>query len=376
MRIVYYTDQIYLHGGIERVLANKVNYWVLQKGFEIHIITSEQKENSPCYPIDNRVVLHDLAINYQRSKSYTSLTNILKTFRHFVLLRRKIRQINPDVVVVCNFAFDFYFMPFIAPKVMKIKEFHSSRALEYEQRLQTTSLVKKLYYKINDLIEAKYHYLALLTEDERHYYKSANTVVVPNALSAYPDVAAALTNKKVLSAGRIATVKGFEKLIDAWALVKVNFPDWILEIYGDGEAAYVAKLQRQIDELGLEKQVYLCGVTSKMERQMLDASIYAMSSLTECFPMVLLEALSCGLPIVSFDCPNGPRNIVNNEQDGLIVAHNDIEKLSDGLMRLMQNEALRQDMGKKARINIQRFLPDVVMSQWLEIMQSNKKISQ
>jgi glycosyltransferase involved in cell wall biosynthesis len=370
MKIVYYTDQIYLHGGIERVLANKVNYWVNNKGFETHIITSEQKGNAPCYPIDKKVQMHDLGINYHRNKSYLHFKNIIKTFRHFFVLRRKIKELNPDVVVVCNFAFDFYFMPFIAPKVMKIKEFHSSRVFEHEQRIHNSSILKKIYNKINDYIEAKYHYLVLLTHDERQYYKSNNTVVIPNALSSYPKQQAALINKKVISAGRIAKVKAFDKLIASWTIVASKHPDWSLEIYGDGKVDFVDGLQKQISDLGLDQQLILCGPTQNMEAKMLDASIYALSSLTECFPMVLLEALSCGLPVVSFDCPNGPRNIVNNEEDGLLIPHNNVEKLAEGLIRLIENKSLRQEMGEKARHNIKRLLPEEVMQQWLSLMQA------
>ena len=371
MKIVYYTDQIYKHGGIERVLANKVNYFVNEKSFETHIVTSEPKRNKPCYHIDDKVKLHDLDINYNRKLSYLHPYNFSKLFRHYFLLRKKIKKINPDVIIVCNFAFEFYFIPFIKPNILKIKEFHSSRHFENQLRNQNKSFFKKIYYKINDFIESKYDYLALLTEDEKQYYKSNNTVVIPNPLTSYPEKHATLTNNKVISAGRIAPVKGFEKLIQAWELVAIKYPDWILEIYGEGEKGYVMTLQELISSLNLQNKVILCGSTDNMEEKMLNASIYVMSSLTECFPLVLLESLSCGLPVVSFDCPYGPRNIIINNEDGLLVENGNIEKLSTTITQLIKDKALRTNMGKQGRLNIKRFQLDIVMNTWLELLKKS-----
>ena len=364
MKIVYYTDQTYLHGGIERVLANKVNFWVNEKGFETHIITSEQKGKLPCYDMADKVIFHDLAINYNRKISYFHPFNFSKVFKHFLLLKNKLKEINPDVVIVCNFAFDFYFVPFILPKITKIKEFHSSRYFEDQLRNQNKSFLKKIYYKINDYIESKYDYLALLTKHEKQYYKSNNTVVIPNPLTNFPKKHATLTNKKVISAGRIAPVKGFEKLIRTWELVALKYPDWILEIYGEGEKGYVMSLQELISSLNLQNEVILCGSTDNMEEKMLNASIYAMTSLTECFPMVLLESLSCGLPVISFDCPNGPRNIIINNKDGLLVKNNNIDAFAIALITLMDDNELRCNMGAIGRLNIKRFESKIVMKIW------------
>lgn len=373
MKILYYTDQVYLHGGIERVLANKVNYWVKQ-GIETHIVTSEQRGNPPCYAMDKKVVFHDLEINYNRKISYLNPSNLRKTFKHFFKLKNTIKKINPDVVIVCNFAFDFYFIPYILPKITKIKEFHSSRHYDSILRTQNKSLFKKIYYRLNDYIESKYDYLALLTKDEKQYYKSNNTVVIPNSLTSFPNQMASLKSKKVISAGRIAPVKGFEKLIEAWKQVENKNPDWVLEIYGEGETDYINRLQMLINSLELQSKVKLCGSTNNLEEKMMNSSIYAMTSLTECFPMVLLESLSCGLPIVTFDCPNGPRNIITNGEDGILVEHNNITQFANALNKLIENSKLRLQMGTNGHENIKRLLPVYVMDIWMKLfLKSNNK---
>lgn len=365
--IMYYTDQTYLHGGIERVLANKVNYFVRNTPHEVHLVTSEQRGNPPCYAMDSRVIRHDLGINYNRRASYLNPRNLVKVFRHYWRLRKKIVEINPDVVIICNYAFDFYFIPFIKRKILKVKEFHSSRYYSHRARLSNPSVFQKALYRFNDYVESKYDYLAVLTSDEEKYYPSGNTVVIPNALTQYPEETASLEPHKVISAGRVAPVKGFEKLIAAWAIVFKDFPEWELEIYGNGEKKYKKKLEGLIAGQGLTKTVRLAGPTSQMMDKMRESSVYAMSSITECFPMVLLESLSCGLPVVSFDCPHGPRNIIMDGEDGLLVKDGEVNALADGLMALIGNKALRKKMGENARRNILRLSPENVMPQWEEV---------
>ena len=363
MIIVYCTDQTYLHGGIERVLANKVNYWV-KKEVEVHIITTEQKGKSPCYKIDKKVIFHNLEINYNRKISYYNPVNLRKTFKHFNKLKNKIKQINPDVIILCNYAFDFYFLPFLFPKIKKIKEFHSSRHYDFISRKNNKSLFKKAIYKLNDHVESKYDYLALLTIDEKKYYCPNNTIVVPNALTSYPKSTACLNSKKVISAGRIAPVKGFENLIKAWKIVMETNPEWNLEIYGEGEPDYVSNLQALVEGLGMDTNVNLYGSTKNIEEKMLNASVFVMTSVTECFPMVLLESLSCGLPIIAFDCPNGPRNIINNNKDGILVENNNISAFAAAINKLINNKELRYSMGANGKLNIKRLQPKIIMKIW------------
>src|SRR5690606_14358891 len=297
----------------------KINYLCANTEIRVHVVTFEQKGNSPCYPIKGNVSYHDLNINYHRKLSFLHPKNLIKVSKHFFKLKKKIKEINPDVIIVCNYEYGFYFIPFLAKKAIKIKEYHSSKHFNFLRREQNNSLIKALIYKFSDYFESKYDYLVLLTSDELDYYKSNNKIVIPNAISSLPKTTATLDQKRAICAGRIAPVKGFDKLISAWKLVVEKYPEWHLDIYGDGELNYTNSLKKQIRYLNLENHVTLHGSTDNLEQKMLQSSIYAMSSLTECFPMVLLEAMSCGLPIVTFDCPNGPRNIIQDNNDGLLI---------------------------------------------------------
>lgn len=367
MKIVFSTDQIHLHGGIEKVVAEKANYFADVCGYDIIILTSEQKAQHPCYALSSKIQLIDLGINYNRDKSYFSLSNLLKLPLHFYKLYQFLNQIQPDVVIVSNFGFETYFFPFVYRKAKKIKEFHSSRYFEIVKRSQNNSFLRELRYRLDDWIEAQYHYLIVLNPDEVSYYKSDNVVVIPNPVS-IPKATASLTNKKVIAAGRIAPVKGFDKLIKAWEKVHAVFPEWELHFYGEDYLGTQKQLEILIKKHKLETVIYFKGSSSNMVETFMDYSVYAMSSETECFPMVLLESLSVGLPIVSFDCPNGPRNIITDKKDGLLVEDQNIEDLTEKILFLIENEGKRIDFGAQAKANSFRFSTSVVMQRWTNLL--------
>ncbi|GEL11992.1 Glycosyltransferase involved in cell wall bisynthesis [Flavobacterium glycines] len=369
MKIVFSTDQIYLHGGIEKVLAEKANYFADVCGYEVIVLTNQQKEKSPCYPLSKKIQTVDLGINYNREKSYFSWVNLKKVLNHIYQLNRFFYTLQPDVVIVSNFGFDTYFVPFLYKKAKKIKEFHSSRYFESQLRNRTTSFFKKKYYQLNDWVESKYDYLVVLNQDEVSCYKSDNAVVIPNPVT-IPKVTANLMNKKVVAAGRIAPVKGFEKLIEAWKVVHAIAPEWELHFYGEDYLDTQKQLEEIIKENHLEKVIFFKGSSSNMTETFMDYSIYTMSSQTECFPMVLLEALSVGLPIVSFDCPNGPRNIITNGEDGLLAENQNIKDLAEKILVLIQKENRRTAFGLAAKVNSERFSTSVVMQRWINLLNS------
>src|SRR5690606_10305641 len=254
--------------------------------------------------LSSKVRLIDIGINYHRKKSYFHPANIAKIPKHFFGSRKAIAAVKPDVIISCNYAFDFYWLPFIFKKIPKLKEYHSSRFFEDRAR-RKSSFPKNLKYRINDLIESKFTRLILLNPDEKQFYKSNNLEVIPNPIE-IPEGKAALINLRAIAAGRIAPVKGFETLISVWKDVSAKIPEWQLDIFGDGEPDYIHKLQSLIDDLKLGDRVFIRSATQDLRREMLESSLYLMTSQTECYPMVLLEAASIGLPVVSFDCPTGP----------------------------------------------------------------------
>jgi len=367
LRIVFSTDQIHLYGGIEKVMAEKANYFADELGYEVVIITSEQNGKAPCYPLSLKVQLMDLGINYERTKSYFSAANLIKVPGHLYRLQLTLYKLKPDVVIVSNVGIDYYGIPFLFSNARKIKECHSSRYLEAGKRSLNKSIVKKIKYLFNDWIDARYNTIVVLNRDEAAYYHTGNVVVIPNAVS-IPDEQALLERKAVVAAGRIAPVKGFDKLIDAWEIVHATEPDWELHLYGEDYLQTQQRLEKQIKEKGLALTIYFKGGSSEMIKTYLRYSLYAMSSVTECFPMVLLEALSVGLPVVSFDCPNGPRNIITDQEDGLLAENQNPEDLAKKLLFLIQNKEQRKKFGIKGKVNSQKFSIATVMKQWTNVL--------
>jgi glycosyltransferase involved in cell wall biosynthesis len=373
MKIVFLIDQIYKYGGLEKVLTEKSSYFADEFNYSVTIITTEQREKKTCYPLSNNVSLIDIDVHYERTKSYFNIINVMKAIDHYKGLKKQIKEINPDFIILLSDAFDYYFLPYISNKSKILKEFHSSYYFTSIERARNKSLLKRAKFFIRDYINSKYDYLIVLNNDEKSLLNCKNTVVIPNGITINNSEYAILEEKRAISAGRIAPVKNFEALIQAWKYVENQYPDWKLEIYGEGDKQYILQLHKLIEELKLSNSICMCGSTDHLKEKMLNSSIYVMSSITECFPMVLLEAQSCGLPIVSFDCPCGPRNIITKDNDGLLIEDQNIIKLSDGIIKLIESADIRKKMGKNAKENVKRYEFTKIMERWKILFESTYK---
>ncbi len=189
-----------------------------------------------------------------------------------------------------------------------------------------------------------------------------NVGVMHNPLSFFPDVTSDLAAPRIVAAGRYSPEKGFDRLIDAFAAVAADHPDWTLRILGHGPLE--ADLRAQVTRLGLEKQVEIPGLAQDIQAELLAGSVFALSSIHEGLPMALAEAMACGVPCVAFDCAAGVREIITNGEDGIIVAPRNVPALSAGLAQLMDDDDLRQRLGAAARASVHRFAPDVIAAEW------------
>lgn len=366
MKIVFSTDQIYLHGGIEKVMAQKANYFADVLGYEVCILTTEQKQHSPCYELSSKIRLVDLQINYSREKSFVHPANLIKVPLHLYRWITTIRKLKPNNLIVCNYAFDFYWTPFLFSKIAKYKEYHSSRYYISKARSAAKGIAK-WGYALQDYCERSYTALLLLNSSEIDFYSSNSKQVIPNPIGT-SNHTAPLIASQAIAAGRLAPVKNFDTLIEIWAQVVQNEPTWTLSIYGQGEPEYVAYLQAKIHELKVENQVFICQAVPNLQETMQAYSMYLMTSHTECFPMVLLEALSVGLPCISYACPTGPSHIITPDQDGYLVSNQNQEAFVEKVLFLIRNAEIRTQMGAKAKQNVLRYAPDKVMNHWATVL--------
>jgi glycosyltransferase involved in cell wall biosynthesis len=213
--------------------------------------------------------------------------------------------------------------------------------------------------------------LAVLTESDREAYTrfledAVRVEAIPNAVTKLGGGISDLSAKKVIAAGRMKRQKAFATLIRAFATVAEKHPDWSLEICGGGPRR--ARLEAVIAERGLERNVTLRGRVRDLGPELAAASLYALSSRREGFPMVLLEAMSKGLPVVSFDCPTGPREIVRQRENGILVPDKDVRALAAGLCELIEDEELRRRCGRGALATAERYAPEVIGARWERLL--------
>lgn len=371
MKIVYCIAGTYNSGGMERVLANKAN-WFARQGHDVTIITTEQKGRKPFFSLDKRITCHDLGIGYEENNGGTFLNKLLhypsKQYRHRKKLTRLLEQIKPDITVsmFCN---DVSFLPKIKDGSKKVLEIHFSKF----KRLQ---YARKGLWRLADIYRNKREeqqvrrfdrFIVLTEEDKSNWGNLPNIGVIPNARTFNPQHAAPLDTKKVVAIGRFTYQKGFERLIEAWNMICRQHPEWHLDIVGEGEDQL--RLQNLIENYGIGDSITLCPPSNNIEDIYNNASIIALSSRYEGLPMILLEAQAYGLPIVAFDCKCGPADVITNGKDGYLVAEGDCYALSQRLSEVMEKESLRLQMGKEARKNSSRYSEENIMRKWNTLFQ-------
>jgi glycosyltransferase involved in cell wall biosynthesis len=357
MKILYCTDQLFLHGGIEKITTNKLNYLSSISKYEIYLCTSQQMGNSFIYPLNREVNHFDLKIKYNRKISYFSIINLLKIFSHYVKFFQLCFKIKPDIIISVNNTPEQYFIPLIPLKFKSIKEFHSSG---YNLNSKLISDFKTIF--LNKLL-GLYTLNILLNEDEVKYYEFRNFKIIPNFIKITNNNLLLPKEKVIISAGRLAPIKQFEHIIEAWSKIERSSIGWRLEIYGDGDEVYINQLQNLITLYELKNIKVLPGIKNIHEK-FLNASIFVLSSKSDCFPMVLIEAMAAGMGIVSYDCPNGPRNILQDKYNGYLVEQDNIENLANKLKLLIDDPQLLKSFQINSLEKVNTFNQDKIMQIW------------
>ena len=196
---------------------------------------------------------------------------------------------------------------------------------------------------------------------------AARVVCIPNGIPDVGGVRSSNSSKIVVAAGRLTPQKGFDRLLPAWAQVARRHPDWELRIFGGGKLR--RRLERRIGELGIADSARLMGYTDQLPAEMAKAAFYVMSSRFEGFPMVLLEAMRCGLPIVSFDCPNGPRDLVTPGRDGFLVPNGDIDGLAAAMIQMIELGDARRSFGDAALEKSRQYEMPAIARRWEELVE-------
>ena len=379
MKIYYIYTALVTKGGADRVIAAKAN-WLAEHGHDTAIITDTQLGREPVFPLSPKVKLIDLAVDFSKEYGHSFPVRIWMYYKLMHQYRKKMKALlmndRPDIVI-STLGRDISFITKLKDGSKKIGEAHTTKHFIrnfhlLEDKNFLFKYLTKFFRWYMDRQVSKLDALVVLTnQDKEDWGHLLPVYVIPNSFPFYPEYPSACENKQAIIVGRYNSAKGYNYLIDAWSDVYKKHPDWIINIFGSGE--YKEKVRKQINDYGLQDVVIMNDPTDNIMEEYLKSSIYVMSSVFEGFAMVLLEAMACGLPCVSFDCPYGPRNVITDGEDGFLVDYLNSKALADSICKLIENEALRKQMGKNGRNNVLRYSRESIMPQWISLFESVTK---
>lgn len=373
LKLAYIVPALFYPSGMERVLTAKVNYFVEHFNYDIHIFLTDGKDRPPYYSLDPRVKVHHLDINFdsifalpllKRISLYRKKQRLFK--KH---LEERLIELKPDITVSL-LRRDINFINDLRDGSVKVGELHFNRLFyrqfnndrfpPFVQRAISKIWQQQLIRNLKKLAA----FVVLSYEDAGYWVELDNVTVIHNPLSFYPNSISPLNRKQVIAAGRLTYQKGFDRLISAWKIVSDRHPDWILKIYGGGDKDALSRL---IVDLNITDSCHLEGSVDDIIEKYYESSIFVLSSRYEGLPMVLGEAMACGLPTVAFDCPCGPRDIIRDGEVGLLVENGNIEQLADKICYLIEHEDVGKMMGSKARVHARQFDIEIIAEQWKQL---------
>lgn len=372
-KIVYCTPSLYMAGGVERVLTLKANYFAEVYGYDITIITTDGSENDCFFSLSPKVKVVNLNINFEEMWHHSFLKRLSLYIPKERLFKKKLTEelnrINPDITISL-LRREINFLTDILDGSKKIGEIHINRAHYRNFTPNRTNPVKALFakYWMYGLVNKirKLDRFVVLTEYDRQAWQDISRVdVIPNPLPFYPDVKDGPRRKRIIAVGRYFDEKGYDLLLKAWALVVNRCDDWELAIYGDGNKTYY---ERIASLLNLDKRrCRLYDSIHDVQKEYLDSSLFVCTSRFEGFGMGIIEAMACGLPVVAFDCLWGPRSIISNGEDGVLVENGNVPKFAEAILSLIENPEKLQMMCNNAHKNVWRFNIEGIALKWKKL---------
>lgn len=375
MKLLFSHCSLHNPGGMERVLLNKVVWLKAHTDWEIVVVTTDQKQRPTFYPFPKDVRMIDLGINYSDDNAKSPVEKIAgylrKRRKHRKALTALLKKEKADIVVSL-YPSESSFIPSIKDGSKKVLELHFNKffRLQYNRK-GLLGWIDRWRTRQDERLVRKFDKFVVLTQEDRGYWgELPNIEVIPNAAMFLGDIYSDVSYKRIIAVGRLDYQKSFDRLVEAWAWVQQtnNFSDWQLDIFGQGE--WQEMLQRMIEERKLGETAHINRPTSQIGKEYARSSMLVMSSHYEGFPMVMIEAMACGLPVISFDYKCGPKDIIQDGINGLLVKDGDIEGLANAMMRLMESEEERKVMGRNARRVTETYSEASVMKKWMELFNS------
>jgi glycosyltransferase involved in cell wall biosynthesis len=353
-------------GGAERVLSILANYWA-EQGWEVTIATMTSSQ-SDFYAIDDRIIRHELNLATDSSNPVAAMINNVK---RVMAVRKLLRSTRPDVAIS---------MMTTANILLALASIGNRQLVTIgSERTHPPNAVRERFWEIARKYTYQWLSVVVVLSDEsakwllehtnaRHVTTIPNPAVWP--LPTHPPIIEPPIKADgqyfLLTVGRLSPEKGYDLLIQAFAQMAPQVRHWTLIIVGDGPQR--DELENQIAAVGLNDRIVLAGRCGNLGSWYQSADLYALTSRFEGFPNTVVEAMAHGLPVVSFDCTTGPRDIIRNNIDGVLVTPEDVAQLTTTLRDLMQNHVKREQLAKRAIEVKDRFTLMRVVQQWEDLM--------
>lgn len=377
MKLAFLCNNMKSTNGVERVLSQRLSLLADSGEFDVYLITYNQYGAPFSFPISDNVHHIDLATRYIERCSYHGLYQYLDRYvskrRCTGAIRDCLYKLNPDVITCMDMEImDLNVVLALKIDATKVVECHCGLSAYYGNLYRINNPYKRnKNRRLKDKIVravSMFDKIIVLTEKEKKEWLLGDKVIcIPNMLATCPPkmFERNLLHKRVISVGRYAYQKGYDLLIDAWNKVNKKHADWSLHIYGshDGDFGDYKRLIKKINYYDIAN-VYLHETISDVVSEYANADIYVMSSRYESFGLVLIEAMSCGLPVISFGCKYGPCDIIDDGRNGIIVPQENVDKMSDAICSLIENENKRILMSKNAIVAANNYMPEKIIYKW------------
>lgn len=371
MKIIYHINSLYNPGGMERVVLNKAT-WLDAHGYEVCIVTTDQNGRPTFYDFPKSIRIVDLDINYSADKGKNIFAHIVSYLKKKRLHEKRLKEllmIEKADIVDTLYPGESSFIPSIKDGSKKVIELHQSRFFHRQYANKgLKGLIDRWREKQDMGMVSRFDKFVVLTEEDKGFWGILpNISVIPNAAIVPDEYLCNVNTKRVIAVGRLDYQKSFDRLIQVWELVCQRIKDFVLDIYGQGE--WQDMLQQMIEERGLSERCHLRGTTNNIWKEYAESDMIVMTSHYEGLPMVMIEAMACGLPAVSFDFKCGPRDVIEQGVNGYYVKDGDIAGMAEIMVKVMEEDELRCSLSKEARKVREKYSEERIMKMWVKLFE-------
>ena len=374
MKIVYILKSMAPIGGLERVICDKMNYLACH-GYNVTLVTYEQGNHPFAFQVDSRISHYDLDVRFFMLYSYSLWKRLYYYLKFRSIFKKRLQgvidSVNPDIIIANSYSMNVAdIITSIRTKAYRIMESHVAF---YVMRKSSSYKGNPLLYGLAKLYDwqtgvavGRFDKVVTLTKgDACDWQKLTDRVeVIPNPVTCYLDNVLEHTgdNHRIICAGRLSEQKGYDLLIEAFALIAPQCQQWHIDIFGTGDDETM--LRRLIADRNLQERILIHEPSEDIYREYQTSDFLVLSSRYEGFALVLAESASCGIPSVAFRCKYGPEDFLSDGENGLLVTDGDINELAEKMLWMINHQEERLRMGVKAREMAKKYQIDSVMKRW------------